>query len=101
MLALWAVTARLNTDPQISVPKDLRSWALSQVAIATSDCPGVFKVDENGIYFVGIKDNDFRNCFGWLPLSMSYADPYQAIPQGDTKWFIHLLTTKGFKDVSR
>jgi hypothetical protein len=83
----------------IDIPQDLKGWALAQVATSAADCPGVFKVERTGIYFVGINDESFRNCYGWLPLDMPYDDPYQAIPQGDTSWFIVFLTTKGFKEV--
>jgi len=95
---IWLVTARLKATATIDIPQDLKSWALSQVATSATDCPGVFKVERTGIYFVGINDESFRNCYGWL-LNMPYDDPYQAIPQGDTGWFIAFLITKGFKEV--
>lgn len=99
-LKTWPVTLRLK-QKGIKVPKDIIAKIFKAYALeGMKDKQGIYKKEKDGIWFLGIKNPKFRNCYGFLPWTLKEADPYQAIPAGSQEWFPAFLKKEGFEEVT-
>lgn len=99
-LRIWPVTARLNVKG-IKIPQKIKSQIFKTFALeGMSNKEGVYDITEEGVWFLGLRSQKFRFCYGYLPFELEEPDPYQAVPAGTVlEWFEAFMKMEGFEKV--
>lgn len=97
-LRQWPVTNRLQ-NKGIKIPEKIKRQIFKTYALeGMSDRNGIYQITKEGVWFLGIRSSKFRFCYGYLPLVLEEADPYQAVPAGNVlEWFEPFMKMEGFE----